>query len=74
MGRGVHVVPTRRQMMVSSIHVTDLCHALIAVMLHGARFTPGCDARAGLYYAAADECLSYEDLREADWSCHWRLA
>ncbi len=62
--RGMHVVPVRRPMMVSAIHVTDLCHALMTVALKGARYTRDAQNDEGLYYASADEVLSYRALGE----------
>ncbi|MBV72103.1 MAG: hypothetical protein CMH52_12315 [Myxococcales bacterium] len=61
--RGVHVLPSRRPMNVSAIHVQDLANAMICILLGGERLNPTCpDLDQGLYYAAADEIISYEAL------------
>ena len=60
--RGLHVVPTRKSMEVSAIHVDDLCTALLRVLVAGTRRGQGPDETAGLYYAAANEVVSYADL------------
>jgi dihydroflavonol-4-reductase len=61
--RGVHVVPTRKPMEVSAIHVEDLCTALLRVLVSGRRRHQGDGSQqSGIYYAAADEIVSYGEL------------
>ena len=56
------MVPTRKPMFVSAIHVDDLCTALFRVFQSGERRVLGDAGASGIYYAAADEILQYADL------------
>ena len=58
---GIHFTPGIRANDYSVIHVADLCSALMAVANNGRRMTQQ-DPDAGIYYAAADEIVSYQKL------------
>ena len=58
---GVHFTPGMRADDFSVIHVADLCAALVAVGTNGRRMTQQ-NPTAGIYYAAADEIVSYRKL------------
>ena len=58
---GIHVTPGNIANEYSAIHVDDLCSALMAVAANGKPVTPQ-DSVAGIYYAAADEIITYQKL------------
>ena len=58
---GIHLTPGMRANDYSIIHVADLCAALIAVANDGRRISLQ-DPTAGIYYAAADQIVSYRQL------------
>ena len=58
---GIHFTPGVRVNDYSVIHVADLCAALLAVAAEGRRITKE-DPDGGIYYAAADEIVSYQNL------------
>ena len=58
---GIHLTPGTKPNDYSAIHVTDLCAALIAVAQNGKRISRQ-NPIDGLYYAAADEIVSYQKL------------
>ena len=58
---GIHFTPGKIANEYSVIHVEDLCSALIAVARHGKPITRK-DSIAGMYYAAADEIITYRNL------------
>jgi nucleoside-diphosphate-sugar epimerase len=59
---GVHLVPGRKDHKVSTIHVDDLAKALLLAASGGRRLSASTDDADGIYFAAAEEVLSYADL------------
>jgi nucleoside-diphosphate-sugar epimerase len=59
---GVHAVPSFTDHQFSTIHAEDLANALTTAAASGNRLTTCPDDEQGIYFAAADEVLSYADL------------
>ncbi len=60
----LHLVPGRTDASYSVIHAADLAAALIAATASGRRLDPETpeNAHAGIYFAAADELVTYSEL------------
>lgn len=59
---GVHLVPGLREHQFSAIHAEDLATALWLAATGGRRLSDSEDHSEGIYFAAADEVLSYGEL------------
>lgn len=57
----LHVVPGQTDAPYSVIHAADLAAALVAAAKRGRRLRPG-DESTGVYFASADERVSYSEL------------
>jgi len=59
---GVHLVPGLRDHTFSAIHAEDLASALWLAATAGRRLSASRDESEGIYFAAADEVVSYAEL------------